>query len=180
MRDTSFSSLPAAARGFTLLEVLVAVVVLAIGILGLVGLQTSSLKQNQNAMARTVAVEYANSIMDKMRGNPKAAARGMYNIKSNGTRQADGGSYTDPTDANTVARAREDVKLWHENLKKALPGGKVQICRVSDDALAAGAPVCGTEGDYALVCILWEQGTQAGADPLFEKGTQQFSLVGRI
>ncbi|MDR0736517.1 MAG: type IV pilus modification protein PilV [Zoogloeaceae bacterium] len=165
MRNSSFSS-PASMRGFTLLEVLVAVVILAIGILGLVGLQTSSLKQNQNAMARTVAVEYANAIMDKMRSNPGEAARGYYNVKADGSRLS-------PPDS----QAGRDVKLWHDNLMKALPEARVQVCNVKGET--AGETQCGTEGDYAMVCIRWDQ-AGGGADPLFEANTQQFYLAGRI
>ena len=170
MRDMSFP-FPSAMRGFTLLEVLVAVVVLAIGILGLVGLQTSSLKQNQSAMTRTVAVEYANAIMDKMRSNPKEAAMGYY-ITLNWAR---------PPGIPEASQASKDVTLWYENLKKSLPGRagdvKVQVCNVKGESAHGGR--CGTEGDYAMVCIRWDQ-AGGNADPLFEKDTQQFSLVGRI
>jgi type IV pilus assembly protein PilV len=163
MRTISSS---ASMRGFTLLEVLVAVVILAIGILGLVGLQTSSLKQNQNAAARTVATDYANAIVDKMRSNPEETRKGYYMVKKDGTVVAPSGS-----------KAEEDVKLWHENLKKALPQAAVQVCNVKGET--AGGGKCGTEGDYYMVCIKWDQ-AGGNKDPMFEEGTQQFYLAGRI
>jgi Tfp pilus assembly protein PilV len=146
-----------------------------------VGLQTSSLKQNQSAMTRTVAVEYANAIMDKMRSNPEDAARGYYNIRADGTYVVD----AIPASDNKADRAKEEIKLWHKNLMKALPGNvaqdqvKVQVCNVNSDA-AGSTGKCGTEGDYAMVCIRWDQAGGNASDPLFESGTQQFFLVGRI
>ncbi|MDR2366026.1 MAG: type IV pilus modification protein PilV [Zoogloeaceae bacterium] len=167
MRD--FSSFPASARGFTLLEVLVAVIILAVGILGLVGLQTSSLKQNQSATARTVAIEYANAIVDKMRGNPKEAALGYYNVRD----------VADPAAAfvaPTGSLARRDVSLWLTNLKKALPEARVQVCRAKGETAGDS---CGTEGDYYVVCIRWDQ-AGGTADAMFEADTQQFYVAGRI
>ncbi|MDR1351173.1 MAG: type IV pilus modification protein PilV [Zoogloeaceae bacterium] len=167
---SSFAPMSASMRGFTLLEVLVAVVVLAIGILGLVGLQTSSLKQNQNAMARTIATEYANAIVDKMRSNPREAALGYYNVRPDGAAVPN---------VPPESQAGKDVKLWQDNLKKALPAAQVQVCRAKGET--AGATTCGTEGDYYMVCIRWDQaGGGSNKDPLFEANTQQFYLAGRI
>lgn len=55
--------------GFTLVEVLVAVVVLAVGLLGLAGLQASSLGNNQSAYTRSLATQLAYDIADRMRAN---------------------------------------------------------------------------------------------------------------
>lgn len=62
------------ARGFSLMEVLVAMLVLAIGLLGLASLQTQSLKFNYDAYARSQATILASEIMDKMRANPTVGA----------------------------------------------------------------------------------------------------------
>jgi type IV pilus assembly protein PilV len=60
--------------GFTLIEVLVTVVVLAVGLLGLAGLQTASLGNNQNAYYRSQATQLAYDMADRMRAN-RANAR---------------------------------------------------------------------------------------------------------
>jgi type IV pilus assembly protein PilV len=56
--------------GFTLIEVLVAVVVMSVGILGVAGLQVISLQQNRSAMLRAEALQIGNDMLDRMRANP--------------------------------------------------------------------------------------------------------------
>ena len=64
--------------GFTLLEVLVAMLVLAIGLLGLAGLMTSSMRDNLSASHRTQATWLAYDILDRMRANRTSAIAGSY------------------------------------------------------------------------------------------------------
>ena len=56
--------------GFTLIEVLIAMLVLAVGLLGLAGLQATSLRNNQSAYNRSQATQLAYDIADRMRANP--------------------------------------------------------------------------------------------------------------
>ena len=65
-------------RGSSLLEVLIALVVLGLGVLGMVAMQATSLKSNQTALVRTQATELANEISDLMRANRNAALAGSY------------------------------------------------------------------------------------------------------
>lgn len=55
--------------GFSLIEVLIALVVLAFGLLGLALLQTVNLKYTQSANQRTQAVNLAGQLLDMMRSN---------------------------------------------------------------------------------------------------------------
>ena len=64
--------------GFTLLEILVAMLVLAIGLLGLAGLTTSSMRNNLSASHRTQATWMAYDIVDRMRANRASAVTGAY------------------------------------------------------------------------------------------------------
>jgi len=57
-------------RGFSLIEVLVAVLIVAVGILGVAGLQVVSLQQNRSALIRAEALQLGNDILDRMRANP--------------------------------------------------------------------------------------------------------------
>ena len=60
---------PAAESGFSMIEVLVALVVLAIGLLSFALLQTMSLRYTQSANHRTHAVNLAYDLIDQMRAN---------------------------------------------------------------------------------------------------------------
>lgn len=55
--------------GFTLIEVLIAMLVLAVGLLGLAGMQATSLKNNQSAYNRSQATQLAYDLADRMRAN---------------------------------------------------------------------------------------------------------------
>ena len=59
--------------GFSLIEVLVATVIMAIGILGIAGLQVVSLQQNRSSLLRSEALQLGNDIVDRMRANPEEA-----------------------------------------------------------------------------------------------------------
>jgi type IV pilus assembly protein PilV len=66
--------LRAAPGGFTLIEVLVAIVVLAFGLLGFALLQTMSVRFTQSANYRTQATNLAYDLIDQMRANRYQAA----------------------------------------------------------------------------------------------------------
>ena len=55
------------AGGFTLVEVMVAVLVLSVGLLGFAALQSRGLRLNHDALIRTQATFLANDMMDRMR-----------------------------------------------------------------------------------------------------------------
>lgn len=67
-------------RGATLIEVLVAMLVLSIGLLGLAGMQMTALKSNQSAYYRSQATVLAYDIIDRMRANRADALNGVYDI----------------------------------------------------------------------------------------------------
>lgn len=65
-------------RGLSLLEVLIATLVLSIGLLGLAGLQVSSLKTAQNASLKQEATFVFYDLLERMRSNRHAALQGYY------------------------------------------------------------------------------------------------------
>lgn len=70
--------------GFSLLEVLIAVVILSVGLLGLAGLQLSALRNNQSAMERSTAVLQVYSIADVMRADIVSARNPAFSDFING------------------------------------------------------------------------------------------------
>jgi type IV pilus assembly protein PilV len=60
--------------GFTLVEVLIAMLVLAVGLIGLAGLQAASLGNNQSAYNRSQATQLAYDLADRMRANVAGVA----------------------------------------------------------------------------------------------------------
>lgn len=96
--------------GFSIIEVLVALLVLAIGLLGLAALQAQGLRFNHDAYVRTQATNSAYSIIDRMRANRANVA--LYT-------GPDPGGACDPT----TAGATMDLNCWYRGLAAALPGG---------------------------------------------------------
>lgn len=70
-------------NGFTLMEVLVALAVLSIGLLGMAGMQLFSLKSSHDAYMRTQATLFAYDLIDKMRANRDEALSGSYDSALN-------------------------------------------------------------------------------------------------
>ncbi len=99
-------------RGFSLLEVLVAIVILSIGLLGLAGLQATGLQSNHSAYLRTQASILSYDIIDAMRANRDAARDGFYNR-----------ALAAAAPANTTTIANQDVTAWLNNLAASLPAG---------------------------------------------------------
>lgn len=56
-------------RGVSMIELLVAVLVMGIGVLGITGLQMVSLQNNRSALQRSEAVQLAYDMMDRIRTN---------------------------------------------------------------------------------------------------------------
>ena len=66
--------------GVGLIEILIAVVVLAFGLLGIAALQATTLRNSQSALQRSTAAVQTYAILDRMRANRAAAIIGAYNI----------------------------------------------------------------------------------------------------
>lgn len=101
-------------RGTSLVEILVTVLVLAIGLLGLAGLQGTSLRNNQSAYARTQATNLAYEIIDAMRANVTVARAGGYNV-----------GYSSAPSASGIAQT--DLTAWRNRITALLPAGEGQI-----------------------------------------------------
>ncbi len=65
-------------RGLTLVEVLVATVILAFGLLGIAGMQMSGIRANQGSYLRSQAVAVLSDFAEKIRANAAGAKTGAY------------------------------------------------------------------------------------------------------
>lgn len=98
-------------NGFTLIEVLVALLVMSVGLLGLAALQATSLKTNHGAYNRGQAIFLAYDMMDRMRANQINALAEAYDRNIGDAIPAAGGGL-----------ANNDSNSWMINLQQALPG----------------------------------------------------------
>src|SRR5665647_1026487 len=61
--------------GFSLLEVLIAIIILSIGMLGAVGMQATAIQSNKEARNQATATTFARELAEKMRGNHTVAIK---------------------------------------------------------------------------------------------------------
>ena len=105
-------------RGISIVEALVALVVIAVGMLGIAGLYLSSLQASRSAKLRSHAVELAGSIGDRIRANREAEA--AYATATYGGEPAE---HDCETDRCTPAQlAQDDLAKWLADVRAQLPG----------------------------------------------------------
>lgn len=139
--------------GFTLLEVLIALLVLSIGLLGLAALQTTGLRSNQMASMRTLATQFTYDITDRMRSNPAGVANGNYVVARTTTPVNTIAPWTGTDNPTTTALA--DLTDWRANLANRLPNGASEIT-VCDGSTV---PAC-TEVTH-IVTVYWNESRDA-------------------
>lgn len=137
-------------RGFTLIEILVAIVVLSIGLLGLAGLQAYGLQANHGAYMRSQASILAYDIIDAMRANRAAARGGEYDIALAAT-----------PSGTTISK--KDLIAWKAGVAAILPSGDGAIARAT-----------GTQPDRVTVTVQWNDSRAGGS------ATQQFAMTTQL
>jgi type IV pilus assembly protein PilV len=131
--------------GFTLLEVLVAILVIAIGLLGMAGLQMQSLRQGQSAYQRSVATQLAYDMSDRMRGNIAGVLANAYNRTGLGTDYGTAVANCNTTTGCVAADlAKNDAYEWQQLVQTMLPAGEAIICIDStpDDGVSGATHGC--------------------------------------
>ncbi|CAN7664531.1 type IV pilus modification protein PilV [Variovorax paradoxus] len=155
--------------GFSLVEVLVAIVVLSFGLLGMVGLQAASLQANRDARLQSTAVVLARELAEMMRGNKDQALLATGNPYLIGDLSHPLAPPTASyclaigqncgTDKAAVAQA--ELTDWLARVDEALPGARISICRDSapfgSDGTAVWTCTSTDNSDPILVKIGWSR-----------------------
>lgn len=131
--------LPHAQRGMSLLEVLIAVLVLAIGLLGVAALQATALRNSQSSLERNQAVIASYTILDAMRANIVSARAGNYALAR---------ACAAPTEATADTLRDADQQDW-----------------INDMQAVMGDSACGTiefAGGVYTITVDWDDSRGAG------------------
>lgn len=111
-------------RGFTLIEVMIAILVLGVGLLGFALLQTMNVRFTKSAQQRTVATTLAYEVIDLMRIQRAAGNLGAYNaITFDAFEGIDTGDCPRDEEADTDA----NIERWMCQVRTALPDGAAQV-----------------------------------------------------
>lgn len=132
--------------GFTMVEVLVALVVLAIGLLGIAALYLNSLQAGRTAIYRTQAINLAADLADRIRANRTAQA-------AYGTLFADAEAAVANCDLINgcfdTDLASTDLARWKGTLAQLLPNGQGQV--------VVTLPVAVGEPTNYVVTVRWAE-----------------------
>jgi type IV pilus assembly protein PilV len=120
------------AKGFTLLEALVAVLVLAFGVLGASAMQLAALRARHESQLLSNAAQLASSMADRMRANPAEIGPVYLTLDYDAAieprpRAPDRQCWDGDCDNAAVALA--DLYDLKQQVAAQLPGGRVRICR---------------------------------------------------
>ena len=160
--------------GFSLIEVLVAIVILSVGMLGAVGMQSAALQANKESKNQFAAVTFARELGERMRGNHITAIK---------TAAADNPFLFDTTlalesDVATFAvncfltscpilkdAAAWDVAEWQGRVQRALPTPRVKVCFDQNPYDSAGIArwACTDDGDLSVLKMSWTSSNTAGS-----------------
>jgi len=141
--------------GMTLVEIMVALVVLSIGLLGLAGLQAATAKYRINTTARAASTGLVFDISERMRVNADAAGpsfiqAGSFSTSSYviaddwTTQQAASFTITTNCESSTCTpaqRADYDLKTWRQKVRNSFPQG--------------AAMISGNKRDGVLLTLMW-------------------------
>lgn len=107
-------------QGFSLVEVLIALVIMSVGMLGIAGLYVQSLQAGRTSMFRHHAVHLAGDVADRIRANPTG---GIAYMGAGANSNCVAANY----DCDIVEMARNDVFLWDLQAANSLPNGTVTV-----------------------------------------------------
>lgn len=165
-------------RGATLIEVLISMLVLAVGILGLMGLQINGKRTTYEALQRSAAVSLAQDMVNRMRANPNVAPTVTFLNDNYDT----GGAYTGdgvggdqvaapPTDCAAAGAnctpaqlAAYDLAAWEARLDDAVTSnGLVNPTGCIDVDTSAA------DGSLVTVMVAWESRVDLDQEPLIAR-----------
>ena len=159
--------------GFTLLEVMIAMVIFSIGLLGLAGIQAVALKNNNSAYTRTVTMQLAYNMADVLRASTNnegniISAFDTVTTAIPGTAptscvQKDGGGAPDCTETDLSSF---EIYHWKKRIEKELASGLGSISKNADvytitimwddEHTGATGTACGTDSTVDLKCYTLE------------------------
>lgn len=149
-------------NGFSLLELLVALVVFSVGLLAIAGLQTVSKQANFEAIQRSTASQVAYGLIEDIRTNGDAigvyAASGEMGDGSRGNEPSP--NCSNGNECNAAQKAAHDLWFWEQAIDGTLESnGGVGAGGLVLPTMCVTGPVAGGAGMYEIA-IVWRGGAE--------------------
>ncbi len=154
------------ARGMTLIEVLIAIVIFAIGLLGIAALQVAGLRYTKGSQTRSVAALQAENMVDRMRANSTGVTDGDYIAPAAESTDCDAAECT------PAELAAFDFNRWLSETRQALGVRRTDGALNTDNSVNAticidstpedgtnGAWACDNTGNIFAIKIEWRERT---------------------
>lgn len=160
------------AQGFSLIEVLVAVLVFSLGILGFISLQIKSIQAGQVAYYRSQATNLASDIIERVRANSTVAA----SYAGTDTAVVSSCDVSDAAGCSPSDMVNSDLNGWQFLLSNNLPSGLGIVCLDSTpyDGTPT-APLCDGVGSSYVAKIWWDE-SKTGNKNTYQLFATPFSL----
>lgn len=131
--------------GFSLIEVLVALLILSVGLLGLAGLQGRGLRESNSALLRSQGVQYAEDILDRMRANRANATDYQIDLDDPDQETREDRAALAAALSGYAGIVGTDLIEWKFGLARSLPGGDGSV---------------EVDGNLTTVVVQWLEGGQ--------------------
>lgn len=154
--------------GVSLIESLVAVLVLALGVMGLAGVQARMLAENRATNSRAVAVGLIDDLANRMLSNRAEVGAGSYTFGFGTAIPAAIDCSVAAACNTTAARAQSDVNLWRTAVANMLPQGRSATFASGIDAAQIGILVAWAANEG-------RSRADTGVDPIDAAYTSVFS-----
>jgi type IV pilus assembly protein PilV len=147
-------------KGFSMIEILVALLLISVGFMNIAGLQTAAKKANYASLQRTTAAILMRDVAEKMRANP--VALGEYLTASGGI---GGGTLTQPSvtctssaTCNPLQLAAYDMWLWEQaidgaNESRSINGTATNTGGLVNPTACVSGPAGGLAGVYTITLV---------------------------
>lgn len=145
-------------KGFTLIEVAVALLVLAVGMLGIAGMQSSGMKTTFKSHQRAIAMTQAQDMADRIRANISGLRSTEY-TNAIPTSAPSPDCQTSGNTCTSVQLAATDLFNWETENASLLPSGQGSIACTD---LVAGTAATLEAGSTCLITVMWD-GERTGA-----------------
>ncbi len=149
--------------GMTLIEVLTSMLILSVGVLGMISVQSSAMRFLQSSHSQGDAAMLVNDLADRMRANQAIATSDNAYVHQFGSSIVDDeqeagqdtGNDTNAKDCasdtcNSAEMAAFDLEQWQEQLARSLPDATAVIART------ATAGTDGAKTDDFLITVRWD------------------------
>ncbi len=160
--------------GFSLIEVLIAIIILSIGMLGAVGMQSTAMQSNKETRNQAAAVTFARELGERMRGNHTIAIQTtaannpyLFDTTLTGTSTVATFSVNCFTAGCPILKdaASWDVADWQARVQAFLPTPRVKVCFDKNPYDSAGVArwTCTDDGDLSVLKMSWTSSNTAGS-----------------